>query len=226
MNTFAFKAVKYFRDLETPAKKPQQVEILNPYKTNEVKKLVSAFYNKFFNDNQKRTYILGINPGRFGGGITGISFTDPIALRENCGIENSLGNKKELSSEFIYLMIEKYGGAKKFYTDFYISALYPLAFIKDGKNYNYYDEKGLWNFSKFLIAESISKQISFGCNKNVVISLGKKNAEYLSKINEEYNFFEEIKILEHPRFIMQYKRKKLNEFIEKYINLLKNNKPD
>ncbi len=226
MITFSTKALSYFNNLEIPPKKPKHVELLNPYKYKEVRSVVNSFFNKYFNDNKKRTYVLGINPGRFGGGITGIPFTDPVALRENCGIENSLGNKKELSSEFIYLMMEKYGGTEKFYSDFYISALYPLAFIKNGKNYNYYDEKELWKFSKPLIAESISEQINFGCNKNVVISLGKKNAEYLSKINEEYNFFKEIKILEHPRFIMQYRRKKLNEFLEKYINILNNNKPD
>ncbi len=226
MITFSSKALGYFNKLEIPSKKPKSVELLNPYKSKEVKIIVNSFFNRYYNDNKNRTYVLGINPGRFGGGITGISFTDPVALRDNCGIDNSLGNKKELSSEFIYLMIEKYGGTKKFFSDFYMSALYPLAFIKNGKNYNYYDAKELWKFSKPLIAESISRQIDFGCNKNVVISLGKKNAEFLSKINDEYNFFKEIKILEHPRFIMQYRRKKLDKFIEKYLNLLNNSKPD
>ncbi len=41
-----------------------------------------------------RYLILGINPGRFGGGITGIPFTDPIRLQNICGIENDFQKNK------------------------------------------------------------------------------------------------------------------------------------
>ena len=157
-NTFAQKSIKYFTNLKVPDNLPEHLSIMNPYSSNSVKKLIIEFYNKFYNDSNKRIYILGINPGRFGGGLTGISFTDPVALRESCGIENDLSNQKELSSEFIYMVIKKFGGTDKFFSDFYLSAVYPLAILNNGKNYNYYDDRQLWNHLKPEISKSINNQ--------------------------------------------------------------------
>ena len=99
--TFATSILNFFDKLNAPAFS-NGIEIINPYPDKEVKAVVRSFYNKYFNDNNPRVFIIGINPGRFGGGITGISFTDPVALKEFCGIENNLGDKKELSSRFIF----------------------------------------------------------------------------------------------------------------------------
>jgi hypothetical protein len=106
---------------------------------------IKQFYNKFYNDSRKRIYVFGINPGRFGAGLTGISFTDPVALRENCEIENSLGDRKELSSKFSCMVVDEFGRAKKFFSNVFLAALYPFAITKQGKNYNYYDDKSLAN---------------------------------------------------------------------------------
>ena len=145
MSYFSSKAIDYFSNLKSPVKLPPQIEVLNPYENDAVKNTVNAFYQKFYNDDRKRIYILGINPGRFGGGLTGISFTDPVALRKHCGIDNQLGTKEELSSKYVYEVINRFGGVKKFFADFYLSAIYPLALIKDGKNYNYYDDSKLFS---------------------------------------------------------------------------------
>ncbi len=218
--TFADKAIKYFLGLQTPRGLSKDIEIMNPYHNPDVRQVVKDFYRKFFNKKKQRLFIFGINPGRFGGGLTGIAFTDPVVLKETCGIENCLGNKKELSSKFIYKMIEEYGGVKKFYSNMFISALYPLALIKDGKNHNYYDTRDLSIALRNEIVKSIKSQIEFGCRKDSVIILGKKNADYYSSINKEYNFFKRIIILEHPRYIMQYKLRFVNKYIKKYISAL------
>ena len=220
MPTFAEKAILYFSDLNIPPKLPNSVKVLNPYEDNLVKEITKKFYKKFYNDENNRTFIIGINPGRFGGGITGISFTDPVALRNKCGIPNNLGIKKELSSQFIYWVIESFGGTKKFFSKYYLTALYSLAFLKDGKNFNYYDDKQLLKIIKPFLIESLKKQIDFGCYKGSVICLGKKNGEFLQEVNNELNYFKEIKILDHPRFIMQYRRKLLNNYIDEYLNVL------
>jgi len=218
--TFADKAIKYFLGLQTPRGLSKDIKIMNPYHNPDVRQVVKDFYRKFFNKKKQRLFIFGINPGRFGGGLTGIAFTDPVVLKETCGIENCLGNKKELSSKFIYKMIEEYGGVKKFYSNMFISALYPLALIKDGKNHNYYDTRDLSIALRNEIVKSIKSQIEFGCRKDSVIILGKKNADYYSSINKEYNFFKRIIILEHPRYIMQYKLRFVNKYIKKYISAL------
>ena len=219
--SFANRAIKYFSTIHTPETLPGNINFINPYKMKNVCFVVNQFYNKFFSDNCKRIFVWGINPGRFGGGLTGISFTDPVALSEHCGISNMLGKKRELSSKFIYRVIDEYGGVKKFYSNMFLTALFPLAIIKEGKNYNYYDKKSLYEFLRPHIVTSVKRQIQFGAVKEFAVCLGKRNAKYLSEINDEYNFFDDLRVLDHPRYIMQYRLKQADDYIKKYIKNLK-----
>ena len=221
MPTFADNAINYFLKLKSPTRLPSETHILNPYETDEVKSAVNEFFRKYYNDERKRVYILGINPGRFGGGLTGISFTDPVALKKHCGIDNHLGNKEELSSKFIYAVINQSGGADKFFSNFFLSAIYPLALIKDGKNYNYYDDKKIFLALKPQLLNSLKEQIKFGTDRRVVICLGKKNSDYLRILNDELKLFDRIETLDHPRFIMQYRKKKIDYYITRYLTALK-----
>jgi hypothetical protein len=218
-DTFADKAINYFTNIKTPVNLPIPVEVMNPYEKEEVKDVVRKFYYKFFNDTNKRIYVLGINPGRFGGGLTGLSFTDPSALKTYCGIENNLGTQAELSSRYVYKFINEFGGAERFFSRFYLSALYPLAIIKDGKNYNFYDDKELLGIIKPGIISSVRQQVEFGAERNAVICFGRKNEKYLNEINSEYHFFDRIITLDHPRYIMQYKLKSVDTYIDKYISV-------
>lgn len=218
--TFAQNIIRFFNSLNVPDLSSDGVEVINTYASPEVKKIVNGFYSEFFGDNNKRIFMLGINPGRFGGGLTGISFTDPSALREFCGIENNLGTKKELSSKFIYEMIIAYGGAVKFYSQIFLSALFPFALTKNGKNFNYYDDKRIFEKLKPDIIESLNEQLKAGSKRDRVIILGKKNAYFFKTINDEYNFFKQIIVLDHPRFIMQYKLKSKSKYIADYIRAI------
>ncbi len=219
-NSFSDRAINYFTTLSPPKNLPDKIDVINPYADNNVHKLVSCFFSKFYNDKEERMFVIGINPGRFGGGLTGISFTDPVALRESCGIENDLGTRKELSSIFVYKVIKRFGGVENFFSKLFLTALYPLAITKDGKNYNYYDEKNLFESLKGEIVNSISAQIDFGAKKDRAIVLGKKNAKYFVPINKEYNFFKDIIVLDHPRYIMQYRLKKIENYIKNYLQAI------
>lgn len=182
---------------------------------------VKKFFNKYFNDNKPRQLLLGINPGRFGGGITGINFTAPGQLKVNCGIDHPFGNSSELSAEFIYEVIEQYGGPEKFYSDYFISAVSPLGFTKNGINMNYYDDKQLQGAITPFIIENIKKQLALDFKTNRCICIGgEKNFKFLATINKEYNFFEEIVPLPHPRFILQYRRKQKDSYIQQYLETL------
>lgn len=220
MRTFSEKAIYFYKNIELPVKLASGVSLMNPYENYDTQKFVKKFFQKFYSDNNTRTFIVGINPGRFGGGVTGIGFTDPINLEEKCGIKNNLNKKPELSSRFVYKLIDEFGGTEKFYSKFFISALFPLALIKDGKNYNYYDSKKVYKALKPLILKTFKQQIYFGANEKYVISFGKKNSEFLKEINDELNFFKEILVFDHPRFIMQYRLKKLNEYLKEYTKIL------
>jgi len=220
--SFSTKAIKYFCNLKAPHIISSGVEVINPYETDVVKEIVNRFYTKFYDEEKEYIFMIGINPGRFGGGLTGIAFTDPVALRESCEIENNLGNRKELSSKFIYTVAERFGGVNMFFTRVFLTALYPFAIIKDGKNYNYYDDKSLKEKLKAEIIKTIESQIEFGAKRDFAILLGKRNAEYFYPINEKYKFFKQIFVLEHPRYIMQYKLKQINKYVNKYLRAINN----
>jgi hypothetical protein len=221
MPSFADKAIKYFLSIKSHVNLPEGVSIINPYEKEEIKDVIKNYYKKFYNDQDERIFIFGINPGRFGGGLTGISFTDPVALRKECEIENTFGYRKEVSSEFIYEVIREYGGAKKFFSKFFLSALFPLAILKDGKNYNYYDDKKLYGLIKTEIVSSIKDQAGFGANNKFAISLGRKNSKYLNMLNDELKIFHRIEVLDHPRYIMQYKRNSKRKYVNEYLRIFK-----
>ena len=137
MKTWEEHLTSFYQNLEPPNNLPNQIEWLYPQKDPTVIKIVVQFLHQFYNDNNPRTLLLGINPGRFGAGVTGVNFTAARQLREVCEIDHSFKDQSELSAEFIYAMIHKYGGAQKFYSDFFIGSVSPLGFIRNGKNLNY-----------------------------------------------------------------------------------------
>ncbi len=163
----------------------------------------------------------GINPGRLGGGLTGIPFTDPLRLAEDCGIGNQLEKRAELSSDFIYRMIRKLGGPEKFFGRNLLSAVCPLGFTRAGKNINYYDDPKLLDATKPFILDTLHKQFSLGIDLDTVILLGEgQNAKHFLEWNRQYGFCQRVVCLPHPRFIMQYKRKALPEYLDRYAAVL------
>jgi hypothetical protein len=224
MDTFAAKVISFCEKLEYNGALPSGISIMNPFRNNpEIFSVVSQFYFKFYNDNNLRNLILGINPGRFGAGVTGIPFTDTKRLSEKCGLSVPDLATFETSSVYIYDMIDAFGGAEKFYSEFFISSVCPLGFTSvnpGGKevNYNYYDSKKLTHAVLDFIVESIKRQIEFGINRNICFCLGTgQNFKFLSHLNNDFKFFDRIVPLEHPRYIMQYKSKQKQVYINKYI---------
>ena len=212
--------LKFYKSLHAP-RMPRGIAVMNPYQDAAVFPLVQAFYEKYYNDNKTRTLMLGINPGRFGSGTTGISFTDPIRLETVCGIPNMIPKKPELSSDFIYRMIEAYGGPKSFYQRYFISAVSPLGFTRDGKNINYYDDKKLQQVVRPFAAQCISQMVEMGMDTDRCICVGEgKNFDFLEALNNEHRWFKKIIPLAHPRFIMQYRRKQLGKYIQSYLDQL------
>ncbi|WP_207513079.1 uracil-DNA glycosylase family protein [Longitalea luteola] len=220
--TQSYAILKFYKNLAPKLKLPAGVEIMNPFTDAAAWQLAESFYHKYYNDQQPRTFIFGINPGRFGGGITGVPFTDPIKLKEVLGIENDLPKKAELSSHFIYAVIDAYGGPQAFYGDFLITALSPLGFTKNGVNLNYYDDKELLKDSEPYIIQCINEQLeTIATTREVCYCLGEgTNYKIFQKLNAKHQFFKEIIPLPHPRWVMQYRRKKIDDFVKLYIEKL------
>ena len=176
----------------------------------------SNFYRKHFSDNRKRVFVFGINPGRFGAGITSIPFTDPYELEVACGIANPGPKKRELSAMFVYQVIDMLGGPKNFYRDFFLSAVCPIGFVRNNRNWNYYDDpKGIALLTPF-ITDKMWEQLQIGARRDTAIVLGKKNAKIFGALNENCAWFENLIALEHPRYIMQYKRKQVDKYLAEY----------
>jgi uracil-DNA glycosylase len=222
--TFAEQVLAFTRALRPPdIVLPPGFEWLFPYNNPETMRTLTTFYQKYYTDNQPRTFIFGINPGRFGAGLTGVPFTDPIRLASECGIENAFLKKPELSSIFVWQFINAYGGAVPFCRDFYITSLSPLGFVKDGKNINYYDDRHLQRAAEPFIVWNIRTQLDFGARREAAICLGEgQNFSFFQKINAVHGFFQKIIPLPHPRWVMQYRRKRVGEFVERYVKMLQN----
>lgn len=224
--TFADQVIDFNKNLKFIGNLPKDFQVLNPYLDNpETLVVMQKFYQKYYHDSQKRKFIVGINPSRHGAGVTGVPFTDTKRLESICGIKMESAYTHEISSVFIYDMIAAYGGADEFYRDFYINSPFPLAIVRKSKgnwvNANYYDDKELFSDVKDFMIDSLKKHISLGLDTSEVFVLGKKNADFISKLNEEAKLFGQMTVLEHPRYIQQYKSKEKDLYIDKYILALK-----
>jgi hypothetical protein len=222
--TFADQVIRFNKALEFRGKLPEGIRIMNPFKESaQVVDIMSRFYKKFYDDTNTRRIILGINPGRFGAGATGVPFSDTKRLAAFCGITVNGFQTHEPSSVFVYDVVNAYGGPEAFYRDFYITSICPLGFTSqrpNGKevNYNYYDSKALSAAVYDFMVSSLRQQLGFGISTSVCYCMGTgKNAAFLQQLNEKERFFGQIIPLEHPRFVMQYKTKTKQEYIDKYL---------
>ena len=213
--------LEFYFSLPKPTDLPEGIEIIYPFDNEETRRVMRLFYGKYYSDTNPRRILFGINPGRNGAGMTGVGFTDPVLMEEICGISNSLEKRKELSASFICEVVEAYGGPQKFYGDFLFATVLPFGLLKNSKNYNYYDDTKTLEYFKPFIYESIQKQMHFSGIKHSIASIGQgKNLAFLEKLNKELQLFDFIEVLPHPRWVMQYRRKEKEKYIEFYINRL------
>ncbi|MFM7311084.1 MAG: uracil-DNA glycosylase family protein [Flavobacteriales bacterium] len=222
---YSKEILRFLQDLHVDAKLPAGVRVMNPYTNPQIFRLVRAFYEKFYHDRFKRIMILGINPGRLGAGETGIPFTDNKHLQSHCGIEWPDKPTHETSSVFMYDMMDAFGGVDLFYKQFYITSVSPLGFTvrKNSKevNYNYYDSNELQAIIEPLATQWLMQQLKFGIRRDVAFVLGTgKNAKFMCALNERLRLFDRIITLEHPRYIMQYKLKSKDEYVNKFVQAL------
>jgi len=223
MPDFATRLLHLLRNFPLPAAPlPGAVEVRSSFQDPAVAAILTAFAQKYYRGMAPRVGIFGINPGRFGGGRTGVAFTDPVALTDICGIAHSLPKqRRELSSEFVYKFIAELGGPVPFYEHFFLSSVYPLELTHAGKNYNYYDApaliKALWPDMRRSLTQQ-AEQLHL--RRDVAVSLGRRNGEFLRRLNDELGLFDRIEVLDHPRFLMQYHRRFMTDNVAHYVEVL------
>lgn len=219
--SFGQHVIEFHQSLQPPDNLPEGVEWINNLDQVETQQCLQSFYSTFFPDHHDRLFLFGINPGRFGAGLTGVGFTDPVYLEERCGIPNPFPRRHELSSHFIYSMIDAYGSVEDFYRKHYITALSPVGLLKNGKNYNYYDDPATLQAVEPFVVDCVNAQIDFGAIRDRAICIGMgTNYRYFSDLNQRMGWFDEIIPLPHPRWVMQYKRKNVDQYIDEYLDAL------
>ena len=75
----------------------------------------------------------------------------------------------------------------------------------------------LYQMVKEYMIDNLREIISWGMDTDEVIILGKKNARFIQDLNKEAHLFKKMTVLEHPRYIQQYKSKELDLYIDKYL---------
>ena len=227
-STFATSVIAFNKSLDLNIELPNGIRVMNPFRENpQALEVSSQFYKKFYNDNRTRRLILGINPGRFGAGVTGIPFTDTKRLEEKCGLRIAGVKTHEPSSVFVYEVIEAYGGVDAFYNDYYINSPSPLGFVKTQENgrevnFNYYDSKELQQVLTGFMAESVRQHIQMGIRTDTAFCLGSgKNYRFLQRLNEKQGFFDALIPLDHPRYVMQYRSKHKSDYVRAFVDALK-----
>jgi hypothetical protein len=222
MPHFAPRLLHFLRSFPLPAALAAGVEAFSPYRQAAIYELLTQFAHRYYASEQPRVAVLGINPSRLGNGRTGIAFTDPTALTEHCGITHNLPRQRpEPSSEFIYKVISELGGPAEFYQHFYLGSIYPLVLMQHGKNYNYYDSPVITNALWADMGFSLSRLVrEVGVRTDMVICLGQRNGAFLHRLNNELKLFDNMLVLDHPRYLMQYHRRYLTENVARYVATL------
>ena len=229
MVTFKRKALKFNDELaELSLDLPKNYCLINTFSKSDenLKKMIYTFYKMYYDDTDKRYLILGSSPARSKSGVVGVPFESADHLEEISCLPRNNCYRKSPSSSFLKDVIDKYGGYMAFYKKFYMNFVCPICIVKQKNsrltNCNYYDNKKLEDALYPFIIESLKNMINLGIDTSVCFCIGSgKNYEFLLKINNEYNFFDKIVPLEHPRFIMQYNLKDKDIYLNKYINSLK-----
>lgn len=70
------------------------------------------------------------------------------------------------------------------------------------------------------MVQTLKAHINMGIDTTEAFVLGKKNARYIHQLNQEEKLFKKLTVLEHPRYIQQYKSKEKQLYIDSYLQTL------
>lgn len=182
---------------------------------------LSTFYQKYYADKQGRHFIFGINPGRFGAGLTGVPFTDPLRLETECGIENKLPKSGALFPDFCLAIYSWLWWNSDFCPIFLHHFAIALGLCAQWREYPRLLRRPATcpqRRAVYCVEPADATAIS-PLEIRPFASVKARIMPILKKLNEREGFFREI-IRPHPRWIMQYRRKRVEEFVERYVGVL------
>ena len=208
---------------------PHDVQVLDPMRaenSKEVQRIVRLFHERYYTDDRPRLLMLGINPGRLGAGSTGLPFTDTKRCENDLDIAVNGFRTHEPSSDLFYRVVRRAGGAANFYRNVYVHSICPLGFVRQkangtAVNLNYYDDKDLEAAVTPFLTDWLHALVACGMRTDTVLCIGTgKNQAFLERWNAQEKLFGRIVPLEHPRYIIQYKAREMDRYIDKYLTAI------
>lgn len=209
---------------------PPGFRAVNPFSGPETARapdVVTAFYRRFYEDRKPRCLVLGSSPARRGTAVTGVPFADAELLEKESGSKIDGYAVNRGSAGFLDEVIERYGGRERFYGDFTMNFVCPIGLTRTNAkgrevNANYYENKELLARLRPFILDSLQRLADLAGDTSVCYCIGSgENFRVLSGINEDRKLFKKIEPLEHPRYIAQYNPARKDEYIERYLSVLR-----
>ena len=216
--TLSDQVIEFYKSFPQPDVFDTSLQFHNPFDSPSRKSAIEDFCSTYYNDENPRIHLLGINPSRLTATSTGVNYTDGYALQNYCGIANDFSKTRELTAEFFYEMINAVGKAKHFYATVFAWAALPVAITTEGAYINYYDADDP------KIYEAVEENIKWmtklpSVGKLVIVGSG-QNQKFIESC-EGFPFgYNQVVTLPHPRWIMQYNRKRIDVFIDAYKDAL------
>lgn len=219
---FGDRVAAFLTSLRFDVPLPDGFAVMDPYRNADVVDVVQQFCRRYYTGDHLRLPVWGINPGRFGAGVTGLSFTDPYALRHDLDLATTIEGRREPSAEFVYKVVQAYGGPQAYYHDVYMSALSPLGFTKGGVNINFYDHPGLQRDIVPFVVDCMRRQTEMGLRADVCVVLGTgKLKTFMETHIRPVLGYAEVAYLEHPRYVIQYRRRFMDDYVRTYVDTIR-----
>lgn len=172
---------------------------------------ISAFWRKYYGDAIPRVMICGINPGRFGAGMTGIPFMDFMSLsRLIPGIDRE---ETEKSASFFFQVVCLFG-VETFFRTFYVSNFSSVGYMKEGGNLNYYD---LPPAALAVVERNFITEIGI-VKPTHIISLGESVQQSVRKLlpaSVDCSLR-----LPHPSWVATYRANEMDQWALRYLEVL------
>lgn len=210
MNILKNNLIKYLEDVKFNARlSDNNIEIIREFENNY--ELIDKFFVKYYGKLLPDCVICGINPGKNGAGKTGIPFIDFATLSKLLpGVENF---NVEPTATFFYDIISAFG-ADNFFNKFYVTNFSSVGYIKNDKNFNYYD--GLPDELVKLIEKNFLSEMEI-IKPKIIVSLGEDVHNRIKRLFPTDNV-KKIR-LPHPLYIIRNSNSK-NKWKEIYISTL------
>lgn len=217
--TVSAKVIDFYKNFSLPSVLPSDIVVHNPYDDPMRQKAIESFYKKFFADDEPRVHLIGINPSRITETSSGINYTDGFALENFCGITNDFSKSRELTSEFFYMVVEEFGSAENFYKEIFAWAMMPFSVTRVSKYKNYYEDDVFDH-----LIDMVQSNIQWISNlpkkgKVVIIGTGENKKMFESLPGSPFGY-DNVQFLPHPRWIMQYKRAYVKNYVQQYVEFL------